>query len=242
MQNRACKPLLFSFVIYIAVFSIVVLNIKEVAMAGITEQNINRQNSSINLPDIEQAPKGSLEQLLQTRRSKRSFTADKLSLSELSRLLFAAQGKTHPRGYRTAPSAGALYPLEVFLVAGEVETLKPGIYRYVPDSHELIHLADGDQRRDLAQAALRQNWIAQAPAIIVICAVYERVTGKYGQRGIQYVHIESGCAAQNLCLQAVDLNLGTTLVGAFDDSKIQKIIQAKTQEQPLLVIPVGEPR
>ena len=242
MRYPTYFPLLLKLIAFIFIFNLALLNPKEESMAKGVDKDLSQQASRISLPDFGPATKDSLEEILQKRRSVRSFTAQELELSELAQLLFAAQGKTHPRGYRTAPSAGALYPLEVFVVAGQVGSLASGIYKYVPQDHELLQLKTGDKRRELAQAALWQSWIAQAPAVIVITAVYERVTGKYGQRGIQYTHIESGCAAQNLCLQAVDLDLGTTLVGAFDDAKVQDIIQAKPEETPLLLIPVGQPQ
>lgn len=230
------KTLHFQLFILIILLSILLLSPKEDCMA-----EHKQENSLISLPKIEISGSNSLKALLQKRRSERSFSGQEIELADLSALLYAAQGQTHPRGYRTAPSAGALYPLEVFVAAGEVSSLNPGIYKYKSKEHALAKLADGDKRQELARAALNQSWIARAPVVIVISAVYERVTAKYGQRGIQYTHMESGCAAQNICLQAVDLDLGTTLIGAFEDANVRQIIHADKKEIPLLLIPAGRP-
>ena len=139
-------------------------------------------------------------------------------------LALAAQGITHSEGLRTAPSAGALYPLEVYLVAGRVATLPAGIYRYDPRRHQLVPTVSGDRRRELTLAALHQSWIADAPAVVVIAAVFRRTSTKYGGRGERYVHIEAGHAAENVCLQAVALGLGTTIVGAFSDAEVKRLL------------------
>ena len=185
---------------------------------------------------------GELVQTLQQRRSLREFAPKPLSLESISRLLWAAQGITSPRGLRTAPSAGALYPLELHLVAGQVEGLPAGSYRYDPRSHGLQPCVRGDLRLGLARAALNQSWIAQAPAVVVIAAVPKRTTRKYGERGIRYVHIEVGHAGQNLLLQAVALGLGGTVVVAFGDDAVQRLLGLSAGEQPLVIVPVGHPR
>ena len=156
-----------------------------------------------------------LERAILLRRSVRDYRDEPLSLGDVAQLLWSAQGSTSPRGFRTAPSAGALYPLEVYLVAGRVDGLAPGVFRYRPDGHELLKVFEGDRRAELASAALGQSWVKDAPASIVISAVYEKTTGKYKERGNRYVHMEAGHAAQNVCLQAVALELGSVVVGAF---------------------------
>jgi SagB-type dehydrogenase family enzyme len=177
---------------------------------------------------------------LASRRSVRDFADAELSLEDTAQLLWAAQGITHSEGLRTAPSAGALYPLEVYLVAGRVATLPAGIYRYDPRRHQLAPTASGDRRRELALAALDQTWIADALAVVVIAAVFRRMGVKYGGRGERYVHIEAGHAAENVCLQAVALGLGTTVVGAFSDAEVKRLL-GLGNEEPLLLIPVGKP-
>ena len=194
----------------------------------------------IRLPEVTHVGRVSLEETLQGRRSVREFAPAPLALTELSQLLWAAQGITSPEGGRTAPSAGALYPLEVHVVAGQVADLPAGVYRYRPSNHTLIRVREGDQRSPLARAAHGQDWVSRAPAILVIGAVYERTTVKYGARGRGYVLMEAGHAAQNVCLEAVALGLGTTVVGAFDNAAVRKILQASASEDLLSLLPVGK--
>lgn len=181
----------------------------------------------------------SLEQSLLKRRSIRKFSDDPLSLSELGQLLWAAQGRSTPEGRRTSPSVGALYPLEVYVFISRVTTLVPGIYRYNSESHELNLLHDHDQSSELARAALDQDAVRDAALNIVFTAVWERITWKYGQRGIQYTHQESGHAAQNLCLQATALDLGTVLIGAFIDEEVNSLLDVPSGEDAVYIISVG---
>ncbi len=143
-------------------------------------------------------------------------------------------------GGRTAPSAGALYPLEVYLVVGNVEKLVLGVYKYKPEGHELVKVNEGDSREELAMAALGQNWVKEGAIDIVIAAVYKRTTKKYGDRGVRYVYMEAGHAAQNIYLQAAALNLGMVTVGAFNDNRVKEILGMPRDEIPLYVIPVGK--
>lgn len=200
------------------------------------------QAQPIRLPSPAQDGKVSLERCLTTRRSVRSFRADALKLAQVSQLLWAAQGITGAQRLRTAPSAGALYPLELYLLAGNVEGLAAGIYKYRPDGHALVRVAEEDRRRALADAALGQQFIAQAPAVFVLAGVYERTAKRYGERAPRYVHIEVGHAGQNLSLQAVALGLGSVPVGAFRDPEVRRIVGMPEEEAPLYIIPVGRPR
>ncbi len=184
----------------------------------------------------------SVEAALLRRRSVRDFEASGLTLTELSQLLWAVQGVTDASGYRTAPSAGALYPLEVYVVVGTVEAMLPGIYKYDIPAHGLRGLSEGDRRRDLSRAALGQSWIEDAAAALVIAGVYKRTTRKYGERGVRYVHMEVGHAAQNVYLQAEALQLGTTMVGAFEDEDVTAVVGLDADEAPLCILPVGRPR
>jgi SagB-type dehydrogenase family enzyme len=195
--------------------------------------------SLVQLPGPQQSSGTSIEQALQTRRSVREFSTEGVSLDKIAQLLWAAQGVTAERSYRTAPSAGALYPLEIYLVTGEVSGLDQGVYRYVPGEHALVLVVSGDLRAEVQAAALHQESIGNAPALIVIAAQYDRTTGKYGQRGIRYVHIETGCAAQNIYLQTVPLGLGTVLLGAFHDQDVAEILGMPLDHQPLAIMPVG---
>lgn len=179
-----------------------------------------------------------VERALAERRSVRYYAPRAIRQSDLSQLLWACQGISGPGGLRTAPSAGALYPLEVYLVAGEVEGLSPGIYHYLPAENVLETIRNGDYRVDLSLSALNQSAVREAPAVLVITAVYNRTTDKYGERGIRYVHMEAGHAAQNVYLQATSLGMGTVSIGAFHDGEMQKILSLE-DETPLYLMPMG---
>ena len=195
--------------------------------------------ASVKLPQPRTDTGTSVEQALRQRRSTRSFAADPLTLSEIAQLLWSAQGITDREGLRTAPSAGALYPLEIYLVAASVDDLTCGIYHYRPGKHRLAQRGDTDIRTSLAQAAHDQSCIREAAAVVVFTTVYERTMRKYGQRGIQYAHIETGHAAENLFLQAVSLGLHTVVVGAFQDDAASRALALPEDHVPLLLMPVG---
>ena len=207
---------------------------------GQTKMTLQHESSAIQLPAPRFDSDMSIEKALTKRRSVRDFKDEPLTLTEVSQLLWSAQGITHSRGYRTAPSAGALYPLELYIAAGNVIDLPEGIYKYLPHEHELVLITKGDKRRTLSGAALGQSCIKNGAAVIVISAVYERTTVKYGERGIRYVHNEVGHAGQNISLQAVALNLGTVVVGAFNDNEVKTIMNMSDNERPLYLMPVGK--
>jgi len=193
----------------------------------------------ITLPEPRHDSDVSVEQSMLLRRSVRSYTTEPLTLEEVSQLLWAAQGITDSVGRRTAPSAGALYPLEIYAVAGNVQGLSPGVYKYDPGKHQLEKVMDGDIRNELSAAALGQGSVRSGAVAFVITAVYERITVKYGDRGERYVHLEAGHAAQNLCLQATAMELGLVTAGAFDDEKVAEVLNLPEDEKPLYIIPVG---
>jgi SagB-type dehydrogenase family enzyme len=180
----------------------------------------------------------SVEQAIGQRRSLRHYSGS-LALADVSQLLWAAQGETHPDGYRAAPSAGALYPLEVYLVVGNVDGLSAGVYRYRSDEHDLIQLGTADLRIELASAAHGQSFMQTAAVVLVITGVYERTRKKYGQRTRRYVHMEVGHAAENVYLQAEALGLGTLIMGAFDDDRVQVVLGLPDDHQPLGLMPIG---
>jgi SagB-type dehydrogenase family enzyme len=198
-----------------------------------------KYTNTVNLPVPRYDGKISVEKSLLKRRSVRTFKKVTLTLADVSQVLWAAQGQTDQRGFRTAPSAGALYPLEVYIVAGDVEDLATGIYRYIPKGHKLTLVEKGDKRSDLCKAALSQSSIQNAPFVIVFSGIPKRTTGRYGERGMQYVFIEVGHVAQNVCLQAVSMELGAVVMGAFDDSRVKKILNMGEDELPLYILPVG---
>jgi len=190
----------------------------------------------MTLPEPKLQGAFSLKETLAQRRSVRSFTEEELSLEEISQLLWAAQGLTAAWGGRTAPSAGALYPLEVYVATAN------GLYHYVPQGHEVIIESHDDLRQALWKAGLKQDAIRDAPAVFVIAAVYERTAKKYGDRAERYVKLEAGHACQNILLQAVALHLGAVPIGAFYDDQLQAALSLPPDHEPLYLIPVGHPR
>ena len=182
----------------------------------------------------------SLIDVLKTRRSVRKFAKEPLTVEHISLLLWSGYGITQrDRSFKTVPSAGATYPLKLYLVCSF------GVFEYVPEEHKIIKRVaserDEDKREELAEAALWQNFIAEAPVSIVIVARYERTTSRYGKRGIQYVHIEVGHAAQNIHLTCEMLGLGSVAVGAFVDDEVSKVLVLPANEAPLYIIPIGYP-
>jgi len=201
-------------------------------------------NSQIHLPPPSQKGSLSLEETIARRRSVRDFSPQSISQSQLSQILWAAQGISNTGGrHRTVPSAGATYPLEFFVVCGRdgVEGLADGIYHYHLDSHSLVLYRSGDVRLPLAKAALDQEFIYQAPVDIVICALYERTLKRYGARGERYVHMEVGHAGQNIYLQATALGLATVAIGAFDDEQVREVLLLDKPYKSLYIMPVGKP-
>jgi SagB-type dehydrogenase family enzyme len=197
-------------------------------------QAIPQARTPLPSPDLEGSR--SLEEVLALRRSVREYETESLTQAELGQLLWAAQGVTNERGFRTAPSAGALYPLELYL------TNSSGVFRYDPAKHELETLSSQDVRQGLFEAALQQEPVRQAPVVFVLTAVYERTADRYGdQRAPRYVHMEAGHAAQNLLLQAVALELGAVSIGAFHDDQVQTALGLPADHLPLYLIPVGHP-
>lgn len=191
-----------------------------------------------------------VEEAMAWRRSIREYKGDPLTAESLSMLLWAAQGVTEfTYGFRTVPSAGGTYPLNIYavladngvIVSGE-ERLTGGSYKYDHRDHSLVLLKSGNVREALADAALKQEWVRTAMVNIVVFAAYERTTKVYGERGKRYVHMEDGHAGQNVCLMAAALGLGAVVVGAFDDDQVRTVVGAGPQEQPLYVIPVSVPR
>ena len=195
----------------------------------------------LNLPPPAFDGDVSVETAMRKRRSIRRYRSMELSLAQISQILWSAQGVTHSGGYRTVPSAGARYPLEIYLAAGEVEDLAAGVYHYRSRSHTIILAIAGDQRPALCSAALGQPAVGAAAAVLVICALYQRMTRRYGRRGAQYVHMEVGHAGQNIALQCVALGLGSVMIGAFNDDRVQHVIGVQPDERPLYMIPIGFP-
>jgi SagB-type dehydrogenase family enzyme len=199
--------------------------------------------STVLLPDPRLKGEMTLEEAILKRRSRRDFKDSSLALEEISQILWAAQGITESGGFRAAPSAGALYPLDLYLVVGKqgVEGLGEGVYHYLPQSHSLELALQGDVRQTLARLSVQQMFIAEAPLSLLITGEYERTTGKYGERGVRYVHMEAGHVGQNVYLQVEALGLGTVTVGAFQDEEISQALKLPASYRPLYVMPIGHP-
>lgn len=192
------------------------------------------------LPSPERTGALSVEQALDQRRSVRDFQRETLSLAQIGQLAWAAQGVSDPGGYRTAPSAGATYPLEVDLLIQGIDGLADGVYRYLPSEHALQLRFGGDHREALAQAALGQAWVRDAPVVMALSAVLARTEARYGERAERYVFMEAGHAAQNVYLQGVALEVGTVAVGAFDDDGVARVLELARGERPLYLLPLGK--
>ncbi len=202
------------------------------------------QPTHIKLPSLSRKGGMPLEEAIARRRSIRHFSSEPISRLQLSQILWAAQGSSDTSGrYRTVPSAGATYPLEIFVTCGRnsVEEIDDGIYHYDMARHSLALHYEGDVRPELARAALNQEFIYQAPVALVICAEYERTLMRYGSRGERYVHIEVGHAGQNIYLQATALGLATVAIGAFNDEQVREVLKLDKQYKPLYIMPVGKP-
>ncbi len=203
---------------------------------------VSQDKQVIKLPAPSRQGTMSVEEALNKRRTVRNFASRPLTLAQVSQLLWGADGVSDPRGLRTAPSAGATYPLELYLVTGErgVGDLAPGVYRYLPQTHALEPTAaKGDLRAQVARVSLHQTWMAEAPVMVIIAAEYSRCMARYGNRGVQYTHMEVGHVGQNLFLQAEALGLACGIVGAFEDRGLSQALKLPANHEPLLVMPVG---
>ena len=199
------------------------------------------------LPSPKTEGKVSVEEALANRRSHRRFQDRELSAEQLSQILWSAYGITAPNdrpflrgGFRTAPSAGALYPFEIYVVVGKVKGVEPGVYRYIAHGHTIVRTIDADIREELCAAALGQKMVNEAPVTVFYSAIFSRMTNKYGERGRErYVCMDLGHSAQNVYLQAEALGLGTCAIGAFIDRQVSQILQLPEEEEPLYLMPVG---
>jgi SagB-type dehydrogenase family enzyme len=184
----------------------------------------------------------SLERAIRQRRTKRSFRQRALSEGQFSQILWAAQGITGKGGFgRTAPSGGALYPADVYALAGErsVQGFSAGVYLYRPENHSVLKIADEDRREKLARASLGQSWMADAAVSFVVTLQFSRITGKYGDRGIRYALMEIGHIGQNVLLQCQTLGLASGIVGAFNDREVAEATACEARHEPFLILPVG---
>jgi SagB-type dehydrogenase family enzyme len=203
-------------------------------------KSLPEQEIRLPLPSI--SGKISIEEVIQKRRTIRAFKNKPLDIKKLSQILWAAQGITDKDSkLRAAPSAGALFPIWVYIAIGKnsVEKIKEGVYKYRPERHTILKIREGDVLQKLALASLGQRWMKEAPIIIILTAQYSRVSIKYGQRGVRYAHIEVGHIGQNIFLQAEGIGLGAGIVGAFIDEAIINILKIPRDHRPLILMPVG---
>lgn len=178
----------------------------------------------------------SLEEVIKTRRSRRAYKSGNLALKTIAQLLWASQGITHPKGLRAAPSAGARYPIELYLACDR------GLFHYQPKGHSLRKLASQDLRNELASdPGIPQAFIAQAPAVFVFAVERVRTCGRYGPRGERFICLDVGHAAENLCLQAAALGLASCPIAAFDDNYMTRTLSLPEGQQVLYLVTVGEP-
>jgi SagB-type dehydrogenase family enzyme len=201
---------------------------------------VENAGAIIDLPKPRYFGDHSIEEVLLKRRSVRSYKDEPLQLQDVSQLLWAAQGITGTEGERTAPSAGALYPLSIYLGAANINGLPAAIYRYDPTNHTLIQIAEGDTRKKLCAAALMQGAVRHCAAILIFAADYRHVVMKYFDKAKGYVHMEVGHAAQNVFLQAVSLGIGTVTMGAFLNGPVKKILHLPKHEEALYLMPLGK--
>jgi SagB-type dehydrogenase family enzyme len=212
------------------------------SISAATKDNRVHKGVGMKLPRPRTEGAISVEQAIGQRRTVRHFSPKTLHGSQLSQLLWAAQGVTGSGGFkRAAPSAGALYPMDVYAVLGpeSVDRIAAGVYHFEPEGHVLSLVNAGDVRDAVSGACLSQMWMAKAPLNLVITAEYRRITGKYGNRGVRYAMIESGHIAQNIFLQAEALGLKAGIVGAYHDEKLVEVLNLPRTREPLLVMPVG---
>lgn len=242
MKKIAYVFLIFTFIIVLGLlfFSL---------FKGITPQSskdkvtpneeIIMNDNILQLPQAEKQGGMSLNDALALRRSGRSYIQEPMHIKQVSQLLWSAQGINNEDNFRTAPSAGATFPLEIFVMTNNISGLDKGIYHYQPEDHALELVHQGDYSSELMKAALGQSMIKDAALVVIFGAVPERTTARYGKRGERYVHNEIGHASQNLHLQASALGLSTVVVGAFKDDEVENVLQLNNEIRVLYLMPVG---
>lgn len=203
------------------------------------ECNSNPAQSEIILPEPDYSGI-SVEEAIGKRRSVREYTGENITLKELSVLLWAGQGTTSEWGGRAAPSAGALYPVELYVVPNRVDGVYCGIYKYIPEEHKLVLVQEGDFREEVAEAALGQEWVQNAAAVIVMTSVRERTAVKYGERSDLYIAMEAGHISENILLEAVSLGLGAVPVGGFSTEEMDGVLGVEEGESSLYITAVGK--
>lgn len=238
--NRSQSTKIFLLILVVLLFVLIGLTyLKRESLLPLFLKVQRNQTISLKTPALRSGT--SIEEALKQRRSVRQYKNEALTLEQLGQLLWAAQGLTTPAGFRTAPSAGGLYPLEIYVVSGNVQNLPAGVYHYLPEKHMLEWMMSGDQRKEVSKAAHDQNDTQTGAVDLIITGNYKKESSKYGNRSERFVHMEAGHAAENVYLQAVSLNLGTVSIGMFDEQVLKKAFGIPRDEDPLYIMPVGKP-
>jgi SagB-type dehydrogenase family enzyme len=233
--------------VYVFIFLIVLLVVFFIVLIYINKDNNNLINMKekiiriIDLPDPQLESAVSIEEALLKRRSVREFLDKELSILQISQILWSAYGLTDKeKGFKTAPSAGAIYPLDIYLVINqESDDLSQGVYKYDSQNHKLGQISNKLIRKELTDLALGQDSLRQAPIVLVITGDYQKTINRYGERAHRYVHMEAGHVSQNVYLQAVSLNLGTVVIGAFDDQSVNSLLGLPKNITTLYLMPIG---
>jgi SagB-type dehydrogenase family enzyme len=204
------------------------------------QSEVNMETNKIQLPLPEKKGGMTLNEALTLRRSVRSYSEAPLSLPEISQLLWSAQGITNESGFRTAPSAGATFPIEMYLLVNNALELTKGVYHFDPFTNTLDLISSEDLSAPLTRASLSQAMISDASVVLIFGAVFERTGARYGERGERYVYNEIGHASQNVHLQVAAMGLGTVVIGAFRDDEVEKVLNLGEEIRVLYLMPVGK--
>jgi SagB-type dehydrogenase family enzyme len=242
MEKKRILVLIFLLIIFIAVVS--------AAYFSQSQQTTYTYQHVINyttLPSPILTGNLSVESAIKNRRSVRQYSNQSVSLANVSQILWAAQGITDSQNsLRAAPSAGQVYPLEIYVIAGSngVSGLQEGVYHYIPSNNTLELLITGDLRGDLSGIANGQPWVKQAPLDILITGNYRKMINKYTDKQLstRFVDLEAGHVGENIYLQAEALGLDTVSLGSFNENQLEQRFQLPSNETPIYIFPVGHPQ
>jgi SagB-type dehydrogenase family enzyme len=204
--------------------------------------NAQQPAGTVRLPEARRQGTLSLEAALAARHSTRALTRDSVDLADVAQLLWATQGINRPDGHRTAPAAGGIYALELYVVAARVRGLPAGVYHYRQAGHLLETVSAGDRLQAITDSATHQAWQADAAVAVIFTGDYQRLGARFRDRAERYVPMEIGFAAQNLYLEVAALGLGTTFAGSFQDSTMARLVGLPAGQTPMGIMPIGHPR
>ena len=205
----------------------------------ISAQFIKKKKKVTNLPEPNLQSNFSLEQALKQRRSRRDFSDNPISLNQLSQVLWAAYGITKEPIYKTAPSAGAIYPMTIYVSTCKVKNMENGFYRYIPETHSLKLIDDNNYKKIIYKLGYRQNCLKNPAFTILMAANFNKIENRYGNKAKRYTFMEAGHISQNIYLQVESLGLGTVAVGAFNEASMNKNLPVKAEENIIYIMPIG---